>query len=253
MFSFGSGVLQGFRTDLPSTTPGTPVNFGLVQEVTLDLGFDTKLLYGQNQYPVAIARGKAKLTGKAKVAKISGIAFGNLFFGITPAAGQIATIFAEGPSLIPTTPFQVTAANGANFVDDLGVINAATGLPLAKVGTAATPTAGQYKVSAAGVYTFSSADNVSGISVLINYTYTLAGSGEKIVVTNPLLGFTPTFQANLYTTYQGNALSVKLPNCVSSKLAMATKLDDFMIPEIDFDIFADAAGNVATWSFGEAG
>lgn len=246
MFSFGSGVLQGFRNDIATQTP---INFGLIQEASLDLAFDTKELYGQYQFPVAVARGKAKFGGKAKMARISGLALGTLFFGITPTIGQIATAFAEGPSAIPTTPFQVTVANGATFVDDLGVVNATTGLPLTKV--AAGPITGQYSVSAAGVYTFSSADNVSGVLVLISYTYTVSATGEKIVITNQLLGTTPTFQANLFTTFQGKAMSFKLPNCTSSKLMMATKLDDFMLPDIDFAIYADAAGNVGTWSFAE--
>ena len=248
MFSFGSGVLLGFRNDIATSTP---INFGLIQEVGLDIGFDTKELYGQYQYPVAIARGKAKFTGKAKLARISGLAFGNLFFGITPVAGQIATAFGEGPTAIPATPFTITPSNAATFQDDLGVINAATGLPFTKVASA--PTAGQYSVNATtGVYTFASADNVSAISVLINYTYTIAATGEKIVVTNQLLGTTPTFQANLFTTFQSKALNLKVPLCTSSKLSFPTKLDDFVMPDFEFSVYADAAGNVATWSFGEA-
>lgn len=248
MFSFGSGVLQGFRTDISN---GTPINFGLIQEVNIDLGFDTKELYGQYQFPVAIARGKAKFSGKAKLARISGVAFGNLFFGITPVAGQVATAFAEGPNAIPATPFTITPSNAATFVDDLGVVNSATGVPFTKV--ASGPTAGQYSVNATtGVYTFASADNVSGISVLISYTYTIAGTGEKIVMTNPLLGTTPTFQANLFTTFQSKAVSLKLLNCTSSKLTFPTKLDDFVMPDLEFQMYADAAGNVGTWSFGEA-
>lgn len=248
MFSFGSGVLQGFRNDIAVQTP---INFGLIQEASLDLAFDTKELYGQNQFPVAIARGKGKFAGKAKMARISGLALGTLFFGITPVAGQVATSFGEGPSLIPTTPFTVTPANAATFVDDLGVVNSATGLPFTKVASA--PIAGQYSVNGTtGVYTFASADNVSGISVLISYTYTIAAIGEKIIMNNPLLGFTPTFQMNLYTTFQNKAMSFKAANCVSSKLVMATKLDDFVLPDLDFSIFADAGGNVGTWSFAEA-
>lgn len=247
MFAFGSGVLIGTRTDIATQTP---VNFGLVQEVTLDLAFDTKELYGQYQFPVAIARGKAKFTGKAKMANISGVALGSLFFGITPVAGQTATAFGEGPTAIPSTPFTLVVANGATFVADLGVLNAATGLPLTKVASA--PAAGQYSVTVAtGTYLFSSADNVSGIKVLISYTYTIATTGQTITMTNPLLGNTPTFGANLFTTFQNKPLTVSLPNCVSSKLAMATKLDDFLIPELDFDIFADVAGNVGVWSFAD--
>jgi hypothetical protein len=32
---------------------------------------------------------------------------------------------------------------------------------------------------------------------------------------------------------------------------MATKLDDFVIPEYNFDAFADAAGNVLTYALSE--
>jgi|SRR5882672_1250465 len=249
MFSFGSGVLQGFRTD---TLPGvlkTPVNFGLVQEVGVEMSFDIKELYGQYQFPVAIARGKGKFAVKAKLARVSGLVMGDLFFGITPVAGQVATSFAEGPTAIPTTPFQITVVNGAQFVDDLGVINAATALPFTKV--ASGPTAGQYSVSAVGVYTFASADNASGISVLISYTYTVSATGQKIVAVNQLLGATPTFQANLFTTFQNLPLTMKIPNCTAAKLGFPTKLDDFVMEELDFSVFADAAGNVATWSFAE--
>lgn len=245
-FSFGSGVLFGTRTDIANATP---LNFGLVQDVTMDMSFDLKELYGQYKFPVAVAQAKGKFSGKAKMARISGQVFGNLFFGIAPVVGQVATAFGEGPTAIPTTPFQITVSNSANFVSDLGVVNAVTGLPLTKV--ASSPTAGQYSV-AAGVYTFASADNVSAVTVLISYTYNITASGEKIVVVNQLMGTTPTFSANFYSTFQGKPLTFTFPNCVAGKLGFASKLDDFAIPEMDFQIFADAAGNVATYSFNEA-
>lgn len=241
MFSFGSGVLLGTRTDVANATP---VNFGLIQEAQLDLSFTTKELYGQNQFPVAIARGTAKLTGKAKMAKISGLAFNNLFFGQAISTGQLATNFGESGTI---TTGSVTVANSATFVDDYGVIKAATGLPMTKVASA--PAAGQYSV-AAGVYTFNTTDN--GTLVLISYTNTVAGTGQQFTLANPLLGTTPTFQAQLFTTFQGLACNVKLFNCVSSKLSFATKLEDFVIPELDFSVFANAAGNALQWSFAEA-
>ena len=57
MYSFGSGVLLGTRTDIDNATP---VNFGLVQEVTIDEQAGVKELYGQYQRPLAIARGTAR-------------------------------------------------------------------------------------------------------------------------------------------------------------------------------------------------
>ncbi|MGQ0446164.1 MAG: hypothetical protein ACT4O2_13820 [Beijerinckiaceae bacterium] len=243
MYSFGSGVLLGTRTDIANATP---VNFGLVQDVTINESATIKELTGQYQRPVAIARGTIKTTGKAKVARISGLAFANLFYGVTPVAGQVATAFAEAGTVAAASPFTVAVANAATFVADAGVLYATAGLPLTLVASA--PAAGQYSVLA-GVYTFNSAD--AGKAVLVNYTYTISGAGQKFTVANQLLGTTPTFQAVFYTTFQGQAISLKLNNCTSSKLGFQTKLEDFLMPEFDFSCFADASGNVMTWSFAE--
>ena len=243
MYSFGSGVLIGTRTDIANVTP---INFGLVQEVTIDQSASLKEIYGQYQYPLAGARGTIKTTGKAKVARISGMAFANLYYGIAPASGQLATSFAEAGSVPASSPYTVTVANSSTFASDEGVVYAATGLPLTKV--ASSPSAGQYSV-AAGVYTFNSADE--GKAVLSTYSYTISSSGQKIAVANSLIGTTPTFQALFYTTFQGQAITLQLNNCVSSKLSFGTKLEDFVMPEFDFSCFADSSGNVMTWSFAE--
>ena len=245
MYSFGSGVLIGTRTDVPNATP---VNFGLVQEVSIDESASLKELYGQFQRPVAIARGTIKTTGKAKVARISGLAFASLYYGVTPVAGQVMTAFGEAATVPAAAPYTVTVANGASFVSDQGPIYALTGLPLVRVASA--PATGQYSVGAGGVYTLSSAD--SGKPLLLNYTYTLAGSGQRFSVTNELLGTTPTFAIQFFTTFQGQSVNVNYANCTASKLGFGTKLEDFVMPEFDFSMFADAAGNVATWSFGDA-
>jgi hypothetical protein len=244
MYSFGSGVLLGTRTDIANATP---VNFGLVQDVTIEETATVKELIGQFQRPVAIARGTIKTTGKAKVARISGLAFASLYYGVTPVAGQLATSFAEAGTVAATSPFTYTVLNAATVVDDDGVLYATTGLPLTKVASA--PAAGQYSVSS-GVYTFNSGD--AGKNILVNYTYTVSSAGQKFTVANQLLGTTPTFQALFYTTFQNLAVSLKLNNCTSSKLSFQTKLEDFTLPEFDFSCFADSSGNVMTWSFAEA-
>ncbi len=244
MYSFGSGVLIGTRTDIANATP---VNFGLVQEVTLDETAGVKELYGQYQRPLAIARGTIKTTGKAKVARISGLAFANVYFGVAPVAGQTATAFAEAGTVEASSPYVVTAANAATFVADQGVVYAASGLPLTKV--AASPIVGQYSV-AAGAYTFNASD--AGHAVLLTYTYTLASSGQKLTISNQLLGTTPTFQALFYTSFLGQSVTLMLNNCTSSKLSFGTKLEDFVMPEFAFSCFPDAGGNVMTWSFSEA-
>jgi hypothetical protein len=244
MYSFGSGVLIGTRSDIANATP---LNFGLVQEVTIDQTATIKEINGQFQYALAAARGTIKTTGKAKVARISGLAFANLYYGVTPVAGQNATSFAETAVVPSASPYNISVVNAANFIADAGVLYAASGLPLTKVDT--SPAAGQYSV-AAGVYTFAAADE--GKAILVTYTYTIAATGQKFTVSNQLVGTTPTFQALFYTTFQGQAVTLQLNNCTSSKLSFGTKLEDFVIPEFDFSCFADAGGNVMTWSFAEA-
>ncbi len=243
MYSFGTGILLGTRTDIPNATP---VNFGLVQEVTIEETATIKELHGQFQRAIVEARGTIKTTGKAKVARISGLAFAHLFYGVTPTAGQLATAFAEAGTIPASSPYTVTVLNAGGFVDDNGAVYLSTGLPLTKVASA--PGAGQYSV-ASGAYSFNAAD--AGKAVLVSYTYSMNGSGHKFTVTNQLLGTTPTFQAQFYTTFQNQAVSLKLNNCTSTKLSFKTKLEDFVMPEFDFSCYADAAGNVMTWSFAE--
>jgi hypothetical protein len=244
MYSFGSGVLFGTRTDIANATP---VNFGLVQEVTIEETATVKELTGQFQRPLAIARSTIKTTGKAKVAKISGLAMANLYYGLTPVPGQVATAFGEAGIVPNSGASAITVSNASEWLgDDGGVIYAASGLPLAKAASA--PTIGEYSV-AAGVYAFSAAD--ANAAVLISYTYAIPTAGQKFTVINQLLGATPTFKACFYTTFQGKAVTLTLNNCTSSKLSFETKLEDFVMPEFDFSCFADAAGNVMTWSFAE--
>ena len=82
MFVFGSGVLIG------TPAGGSPINFGLAQEVTLNVQTTTKALYGQYNFPVAIGSGTKKMSGKAKMARISGQALGSLYFGLAEPRGR---------------------------------------------------------------------------------------------------------------------------------------------------------------------
>lgn len=240
MFTFGSGTLWGVST---ASGVQTPIKFGTLQEVSVDISFNKKELYGGSQFPVAIARGTGKVACKAKFANINGRIFNDLFFGSNMVTGQLLTANGESAT-IPATPYTVTVTNGTTFAEDLGVIFTDTGVPLSKVSSA--PTTGQYSVATGGVYTFAAADTTKAVA--ISYTYNDTTSGQKITVTNQLLGTSPFFQAYLTTTYNGEPFTMKLHRCMSSKMTYATKLEDFGIPEMDFDAFADDGGNVLTIS-----
>src|SRR3984885_2995287 len=122
---FGAGALWGNRTDVTGSGIG-PDQFGILQDVQFDWDWQTKQLYGQYQFPVDIARGQGKITGKAKFARIYGAIYGELFFGQTAATGQL-TVSLNEPQTIPAgSPYTVTVNNAANFSDDLG-LNYASG------------------------------------------------------------------------------------------------------------------------------
>ncbi len=248
IYTFGGGSLWGIPSSPATlTNPANPVQFGTLQDVNLEFSGTVKQLHGQYQFPVAIGRGTQKVTGKAKFGQISGLAFTQLYFGGSLNSGQ-TLVASNEPQAIPlTTPWQVTVSNASGFVQDLGVINALTGLPLSRVTTA--PLSGQYTVNATGLYTFASAD--AGKAVSLSYQYTVT-SGSSYTISNALLGVTPTFQAVLSTGWNGKTATLTLNRCVSSKLSIATKLEDFAIPELDFECFADNAGSIGSMNFSEA-
>lgn len=244
-FSFGAGVIVGTPlTDAygtPIATP-TPIQLGIMQECSVDFDFDIKELFGQYQFPVAIGRGKGKISGKAKFAQLNGLSINTLVFGQTLAAGSLGEVIDTTGTAIPATPFTVTPTvpNSGTWAKDLGVLDP-NGLPMQRV--VSSPVAGQYSVSA-GAYTFAAADTGKVVRISFQYTATSAVA-QKLTIKNVLMGNAPQFGVDLMTNYGGKQFVLQLPASVGSKFSFATKLDDFTVPEFDFSCFADAAGNVA--------
>ena len=83
MFVFGSGVLIGTQLNVPNPTP---INFGLVQKVSVDTSVSVKELYGQYAFPVAVGSGTRKVTCKATLARFSGQALGPAVLQSGPGA-----------------------------------------------------------------------------------------------------------------------------------------------------------------------
>ena len=236
--AFGPGIAIVTRTDV---TPATPVNAGYAQSLQISLKGDTKELYGQNQFPLVVARGKFKATGKIVSAQDSGLVLNNMFIGQTFQTGGLIWNVGELPTI---TTHSATVTNSATFDVDLGVTYVNTGLPLQKV--ASVTAAGQYSV-AAGVYTFYTSDsNATTGNIAITYTSTVT-SGQSLIVANKPIGYTPTFQLDYYTTLNQPAakpLIIRVYACVADSVDWSFKLDDFMMPTFDFSFFANASGNV---------
>ena len=85
-FFFGAGTLYGLDNSTP--TP-TPVKFGTLQDVSVEFSADVKELYGANQFPVHIGRGKNKITCKAKLGQIQGAMLNALYFGLPQSRGEL--------------------------------------------------------------------------------------------------------------------------------------------------------------------
>jgi hypothetical protein len=246
-YNFGSGAV--WSTPLTDAFGAvianpTPLLIGVLQDASIDISSDTKMLYGQNQYPVAVGRGKGKVSGKMKFGQINGAIFNSVFFGQTMTSSLIASVADVTGAVIPATPFTITPTvpGAGTWQRDLGVRDA-NGNPMTLV--ASGPTTGQYTVTA-GAYLFAAAD--TGKLVFISYKYTGTSTTAKTsLVKNIAMGSAPTFKCDFFNQLGGNGLDLTLYSCVANKLSFATKQDDFLIPEIDFDAFADAAGNVVGW------
>jgi hypothetical protein len=254
---FGAGnmyVTQLF--DAFGNAPAVPSPYPLLvmQEASIDDTSQLKKLFGQNNRAYAIARGETTTTIKVKNARVLANVWNSIYYGQTLSAGLLA-VFTDNTlgTAIPTTPFQITITPPSTgvFRADMGVINAGTGNLMKRV--ASGPTAGQYSVNeATGVYTFASADNVSGVLVNINYEYFAStAAGFNQTVRNLPMGAAPTFRARLNVNFQGKNVTIDARSCVCTKFTLPFKNTDFAVPELDFELQDDGAGNVYDWSTSE--
>lgn len=254
MINFGAGVLVAtpqLLADGTIITVPSPVQFGILQEVTVDEEFESKPLHGANQYPVAVGRGKGKVSLKAKAALINAELYNSAFYGLTVLNGYeaiahdlVGTVIAGTGASASITP---TPAVGS-WVNDLGVRDGAGNPFIRVVGPQTGLTGGQYSLSGGtGVYSFSDIDAAwtGGTRVFIDYVYgtttapTGRTSGRRFSVINQPMGYQPRFTVDLQTQYAGKTFYVRYPNVVGTKLSRTAKNDDWLIPEFDMEAFAD--------------
>lgn len=240
---FGIGALWGTRSDIANIGPD---QFAVLQDNSIDFSFEIKELYSQLGFPIDIARGKGKITGKAKMARVFAALYADLFFGETVATGETNT--AEDEVHVAAATLAVTNA-GTPFVADLGVYyNSGTRIRFVYT-TGAPGAAGQYTVSSGGTYNFYTGD--VGQSVAVSYVYTDA-NGKTITINNHFMGYTPTFTGTFYQsrTTLGSAgqLTLRLNECISSHLTIPSRIDDYAIPDFDFQAFSAGSNIVGTLS-----
>lgn len=240
-FNFGAGSLWGTRTDITGTTPR---QFGTLQDVQISFSGDIKPLYGQNQYALALARGKTMIEITAKFAQISGGLWNDLYFGSTLATGQ--NLIIQGEADVAAATF--TVAQGSLWLADLGVWYAATGQQLTATLSTTPATVGNYYAAGAGVYHANTTD--VGKTLTLDYRYNAVSTGFSTTLTNPLMGFTPVFRCDFEGSFDGREAVFTFLNCVAGKLTLPTKNDDWQINEMTIQASANAANTIGTINFG---
>lgn len=238
-YHFGAGNLYALNSvnGLPSG-----VKFGTLQEFSLDFSFNQKELYGQNSFPVTVARGQGKITGKGKSASIVAALWNQVFFGQTSASGQ--TVAVVGESGLADSSVFTTLANQATLVEILSVTYADTGQALRRVASGqgnSQPVGTWARDTVTGNLQWATADNLR--RVLVDYTYTVT-TGTTLQLANQQTGVAPGFALIAQLPYQGKQALLRLNQVYAPKLAFGTKLEDFVVPEFDFMVAADAAGQI---------
>lgn len=249
---FGSGIIWAYPSGAQTGSNVTPVEIGTLQNAKIDISAEIKSLFGLYSFPVDSAIGKRTIKGSAAFAQFEGEAWNSLMWGsagsVTAGAAQI-TSYREAWS-IPTSPYTVTVANSAHFVQDGGVRFASTGQILDVI-TSGTPTTGQYSVSN-GVYTFAAAD--TGKAVVITYSYSSTTDGQTFTITNTAMGSGPIVSLQLLLPYESASFGsldrgIFLPNVRFGNLSLATKLDDYTEENTTFEAFANLATGVVMQNY----
>lgn len=198
-----------------------------------------------------------------QVSSTSGVEVGVVVTGAGIAPGTTVTVIGNNGYLTLSQPVTsagvangvqmtfgptITVAKAAGFVQDLGVMNAATGVMLTPVASA--PSTGEYMVSN-GAYTFAPAD--AGNAVVFDYAYAQTSSGRSITYYAQKMGPRPTFMMMLSNAafmnnpaYVGQPLSAQLYCCGIDKFSLDFKNEDWTIPETDFSANRDWLGRVIT-------
>jgi hypothetical protein len=245
---FGAGNMVVTQLiDAYGNVPSNPTPYPLLvmQEASIDDTSAIKKLFGQNARPFAIARGETTTTLKVKAARVLANVYNAMYYGQTLTTGLLTGYNDSVGSVVPATPFQVIVSPPSTgvYTADLGVINSATGSPLKCV--TGTPLTLQYAVNpATGTYTFATAD--VGNLYYINYQYSVstATAGYKMTVKNLAMGAAPAFRARLTVIYQGKNFHIDARSCVCTKITFPFKNTDFAVPELDFELQDDGAGNI---------
>lgn len=138
--------------------------------------------------------------------------------------------------------FTMKPPGDGNFIADKGVRNQ-DGMPFTRVALT-TPVSllyNQYAMSDNGAYYFDITNN--GDRVYIDYEYE-STAGATLAITNNEMGSTPIVSLDISGKAEGQEWLIKYPRAVPKAFGFATKMDDFSMYKITFEVIADRVSDL---------
>lgn len=237
---------------------GAPTELMSISDISLEFSRDSKTLTGTKAFAEVAALGKGKCSGKGTINTYNAIAINRLLGNMgTITAGQ--RLWIQEPFTLAAGTPSYTVANAANFYKDLGVQDASVPTNVNPFEWAAsTPAAGQYSLDGTtkGKYLFNAADATAGKSGIVSYIYTATDGGSVIALNNPTMAVAQYFAMFLHGNLVNKQSASKQVNvwlncCLSSKLALGWKVEDFNTPSFDFEAMADDLDSLGWMSVGQ--
>lgn len=233
---FGVGEL--YLTD--NASPAQAFYVGGLQELTLKISKTTKGFKGAYIFDLLKAITGAEATLSAKYGGFKADLMASVLGGVT-TTGHRRLIQSESTGTISGATYTVVNTTG---YQDKGVCDE-NGVPLKR--TSGAPGTTEYSVTTGGVFTFNAAAN--GKVYTVRYTYSVAGSGKNVAISNSLMAAPSTFyQVDAFNPTEN--MGFVMSKAVAKSLDFPRKNDDFTVQGIEFDLYPDANGLLGTVYFG---
>lgn len=245
--TFGAG--RAFM--IGSAANATPARALVPQSQSIDFKRKLESLFGEKQLAEEVGAGEMEITGKVEFGKVNPRIYADILFGDGSTTGSWKQADGEAGTVPASVAYTVTVTNAADYLDNLGVVNADTGAIYSRVAGGSEVAGKSYSVNTAtGVYTFASGD--ASANVKISYRYAVAASGETIVVANQDQGPTGRFQAVHVFPWGSEQDMFVFNNCLASSSGISAKKSGFGGFTLDYMAAADGNGEVGTATFAEA-
>lgn len=232
----------------------TPARALVPQSQSIDFKRKVESLFGENQLAVEVGAGEMEVSGKVEFGKTNARVFADMIFGTAGATGSYLEADKEAGTVPGASTYVITVANAADFLFDLGVIDVATGVIMARVAGGSEVAGKSYSVTTTGgdkgKYAFAAGD--ANANKLISYAYSSSSIGETVSLDNQLMGKTGNFTAVHVLPWGTQQDMFVLNNCIAGSAGISAKQSGFGSTTLDYMAAVDSTGKLGTATFAEA-